>query len=198
MISSISQSGGASSIWQAYAARKAASSETSETSENKVEGTRPPPPQGPPPPKGGVGPTSTTDDSSSLTSDQEDLITSLLEEYDASALTEEDATSIIQAFSDAGINESSALSEAIKANGFDPQEIRNLVPISASFSNGGLAGNYMQTRETMGSLSIVDDTELSQTVKSNQQLLSFIQQYQNSQDSLDINTTNLMSMNILA
>lgn len=191
MINSISQSGNASSIWQAYQTKQAASKETSDTSETgQIDGSMPPPPKGPPP---NVSATSESSDSSSLTSEQEDLISSILEEYDASSLTEEDATAIITALKEADITPSSALADAIKTNGFDLQEIQNLVPISESLPNGGISQNYMQIRETMGSLSILDDTQLSQTPKTNQQLL--LQQYQDSQNT---SATSQVSMDVLA
>ncbi|MDD3306613.1 MAG: hypothetical protein PHO29_05885 [Acetobacterium sp.] len=190
MINSISQSGNASSIWQAYQTKQAASKETSDTSETgQIDGSMPPPPKGPPP---NVSATSESADSS-LTSEQEDLISSILEEYDASSLTEEDATAIITALKEADITPSSALADAIKTNGFDLQEIQNLVPISESLPNGGISQNYMQIRETMGSLSILDDTQLSQTPKTNQQLL--LQQYQDSQNT---SATSQVSMDVLA
>lgn len=188
MISSISQSGSASSIWQAYATKTAASNKSSETSE--VEGKRPPPPPPPPPSE-----TSESTDSTSLTSEQEDLISSLLEDYDASELTEEDATAIVTALQEAGISESSALADSLSEKGFDAREIHDLASASVSFPNSGISQNYMQIRESMGSLSILDETELNQTSTTNQNLLSLFQQYLEDQNA---STTNLSSLNILA
>lgn len=53
----------------------------------------------------------------------------------------------------------------------------------------------MQIRETMGSLSILDETEWNQTSKTNQDLLSLFQQYQDNQNT---SITNLASLNVLA
>lgn len=182
MINSISQSGSASSIWQAYQAKQVSSSETSDTGEtSQVDGSMPPPPKGPPPPEASA--TSDSTDSTTLTSEQEDLISSMLENYDAASLTEEDATNIVTALKDAGITLSSALADEVEDNGFDLKEILDLVPASASMPNGGISQNYMQIRESMGSLSILDDTELSQTTKTSQSLQSLFEQYQDSQDS---------------
>ncbi|MBI4856716.1 MAG: hypothetical protein HY818_08250 [Acetobacterium woodii] len=185
MISSISQSGSASSIWQAYQAKQVSSSETSDTGEtSQVDGSMPPPPKGPPPPPSPeASATSDSTDSTTLTSEQEDLISSMLENYDAASLTEEDATNIVTALKDAGITLSSALADEVEDNGFDLKEILDLVPASASMPNGGISQNYMQIRESMGSLSILDDTELSQTTKTSQSLQSLFEQYQDSQDS---------------
>lgn len=108
MISSFSKSGSAASIWQAYQSRQVAASETGDTSQ--IDGSMPPP-KGPLPPPN-VSEVESAD-STSLTSEQEDLISLILEEYDADALTEEDATIIITALQDAGIRESSALADAL-------------------------------------------------------------------------------------
>ncbi|WP_373484690.1 hypothetical protein [Acetobacterium malicum] len=192
MISSISQSGSAASLWQAYQTKQTTSSDTSEASQ--VDGSKPPP-KGPPPPPPEVSAASESSDATSLASEQEDIVSSILEEYDTSKLTEEDATAIITALQEAGISESSALADAIKTNGFDLEEIKSLVPFSESLPNGGISQNYMQIRETMGSLSILDETEWNQTSKTNQDLLSLFQQYQDNQNT---STTNLASLNVLA
>lgn len=191
MISSISQSGSAASLWQAYQTKQTTSSDTSEASQ--VDGSKPPPKGPPPPPE--VSAASESSDATSLASEQEDIVSSILEEYDTSKLTEEDATAIITALQEAGISESSALADAIKTNGFDLEEIKSLVPFSESLPNGGISQNYMQIRETMGSLSILDETEWNQTSKTNQDLLSLFQQYQDNQNT---STTNLASLNVLA
>lgn len=193
MISSISQSGSAASLWQAYQTKQTTSSDTSEASQ--VDGSKPPPKGPPPPPPPEVSAASESSDATSLASEQEDIVSSILEEYDASKLTEEDATAIITALQEAGISESSALADAIKTNGFDLEEIKSLVPFSESLPNGGISQNYMQIRETMGSLSIMDETEWNQTSKTNQDLLSLFQQYQDNQNT---STTNLASLNVLA
>lgn len=192
MISSISQSGSASSIWQAYQAKLTTASETSDTGKtSQVDGSMPPPPKGPPPPPEASA-TSDSTDSSTLTAEQEDLISSLLEEYDAASLSEEDATTIVSTLRDAGIPAGSALADAVEANGFDLQEILDLVPATESMPNGGISQNYMQIRESMGSLSFLDDTESSQSTQTNQSLLSLFQQYQNNQN------TSQASVNVLA
>ncbi len=191
MISSITQSGSASSIWQAYQAKQTAASETSDTGETSpVDGSMPPPPKGPPPPEAST--TSDSTDSTTLTAEQEDLISTLLEEYDADSLDEDDATAIISTLRDAGIPPGSALADAVEENGFDLQKILDLVPATKSMPNGGISQNYMQIRESMGSLTFLDDTESSQSTQTNQSLLSLFQQYQNNQ------YTSRASVNVLA
>lgn len=194
MINSISQSGSASGIWQAYQAQQTAASETSDSSETTPIDGKMPPPKGPPPPPPPEGSESSAD-STTLTTEQEDLISSLLEEYDADSLDEDDATAIISALRDAGIPAGSALADAVEENGFDLQEILDLVPASASMPNGGISQNYLEIRESLGSLSILDENALSQSTQTNQSLLSLFQQYQNYQDS---GTTNRLSMDVLA
>lgn len=187
MISSISQSGSASSIWQAYQAQQTAASDSGETS--PIDGKMPP--KGPPPPQPPEASESSTD-STTLTAEQEDLISSLLEEYDAASLDEDDATAIISALRDAGIQASSALADTVEENGFDLQEILNLVPVSASMPNGGISQNFMEIRESMGSLSILDESELSQNTQTSQSLLALFEQYQDNQNSNQTSVTVLV------
>ena len=70
--------------------------------------------------------TSTTAKSSSLSSDQQDLIKSVLSKYDTSSLSSSDATEIVKAFQEACIEPSDSLASTMKASGFDAQEIGNL------------------------------------------------------------------------
>jgi len=69
---------------------------------------------------------STTARSSSLSSDQQDVISSVLADYDSDSLSSSDATAIVQAFQDAGIEPSGALASAMKDAGFDAKKIGDL------------------------------------------------------------------------
>jgi hypothetical protein len=61
-----------------------------------------------------------------LSSEQKDLIEEVLSKFDTDALSASDATEIVEAFSEAGIEASPALSSAMQAAGFDAQEVGNL------------------------------------------------------------------------
>jgi hypothetical protein len=52
-----------------------------------------------------------------------------LSQYDASSLTSEEASEIIAAFEEAGIQPSRALGEAMKAEGFDAKEVGDLAGV---------------------------------------------------------------------
>ncbi|MFU0825878.1 hypothetical protein [Clostridium sp.] len=131
MVSSIGQSAVDPSVWQQYASSSTSSTETSEdtTETKKVQGNRPPRPKnggmnkaG----KGGKGGPPPKQSSQKLTSSQEDTVKSILEQYDSSSLTEDDATSITEAIAEAGIDESSSLADTISDLGFDAETINSL------------------------------------------------------------------------
>lgn len=69
----------------------------------------------------------------SLTADQQTLISETLSEFDVDNLTQEDAASIIETFSQAGIEPSEALETAVSTAGFDAKTIGEL----ANASEGG-------------------------------------------------------------
>ncbi|MEP0357092.1 hypothetical protein [Paraglaciecola sp.] len=71
---------------------------------------------------------------SSLTDDQTSLIEETLASYDADNLTESDAASIVEAFSDAGIAPSSAFADKLAEVGFDAKEIGGLAGIGSAES----------------------------------------------------------------
>jgi hypothetical protein len=81
-----------------------------------ARGDMPPPP---PPP-------SNTED----TEDLQDILASILEEYDSENLTQEDALEIIDALEAAGIRPSRELGEAMAEEGFDAKEIGDLAGIT--------------------------------------------------------------------
>jgi hypothetical protein len=85
---------------------------------------RPPPP--PPPGSGGQ---------SSLSEEQTSLIEETLSAYDANNLTESDAASIVDAFSEAGITPSSAFTDKLAEIGFDAREIGDLAGVGPSESS---------------------------------------------------------------
>lgn len=74
----------------------------------------------PPPPK---------QSSASLSSDQQSLIEETLANYDAENLTEDDALSIVESFSEAGISPSAEFAEALASAGFDAKEIGSLAGV---------------------------------------------------------------------
>lgn len=66
----------------------------------------------------------------SLTEEQQVLISDTLSEFDVENLTEADAISIVEAFSQAGIQPSAALEKAVSDLGFDAKSIGDLSKVS--------------------------------------------------------------------
>lgn len=66
----------------------------------------------------------------SLTVDQQALISQTLSQFDAESLTQESATSIIEAFAEAGIQPSATLESALTELGFDAKNIGDLANVS--------------------------------------------------------------------
>jgi hypothetical protein len=65
-------------------------------------------------------------DNRSLSDSELEAISSILQEYDPSTLTTQDAMSIAEAFEEVGINPSPALEKAMSNHGFDAQEVGDL------------------------------------------------------------------------
>jgi hypothetical protein len=76
---------------------------------------------------------SMTSNATALSSEQQNLIEEVLSKFDTNSLSTSDATEIVSAFKEAGIEPSSALASAMAASGFDAQEVGNL----AQASQGG-------------------------------------------------------------
>lgn len=78
--------------------------------------------------------------SSTLSSSQQETISSVLENYDTDNLTAEDAESIVAAFKEAGIQPGSELESALEEAGFDANEIGTLASVGPEGQAGGGAG----------------------------------------------------------
>jgi hypothetical protein len=196
MVSSIGQSAVDPGVWQQYASSNTNNIEASEdtTETKKVQGNRPPRPKnggmkkagksgkGGPPPK---------QSSEKLTSSQEDIIKSILEQYDSSSLTEDDATSITEAIAEAGIDESSSLADTINGFGFDAETIKELSSSdddTYSLSDDD-SNDYMNDLEVMGnfkSLSSATSTDINDISDGSQitqmQMASLVNAYQQNQN----------------
>ena len=70
--------------------------------------------------------TTSQSNSNGLTTEQQETLTKVLSEFDSSNLSESDAQSIVNSFKEAGIEPSSALAEAMEAEGFDAKEVGDL------------------------------------------------------------------------
>lgn len=81
--------------------------------------------------------TSTTSKNSNLSTEQKDLIEEVLSNYDTDSFSASDASEIVQAFQDAGIGESQALTSVMEASGFDAQEVGNLAQATQTAQGGG-------------------------------------------------------------
>jgi len=67
-----------------------------------------------------------------MTDEQKDVVSSVLEGYDASTLTEEDALEIVAAFQDAGIGRSRDLANTMSEAGFNASDVAELAGISGA------------------------------------------------------------------
>nr|WP_321265432.1 hypothetical protein [uncultured Sulfurimonas sp.] len=81
--------------------------------------------------------TSMTSKNSNLSSEQKDLIEEVLSKFDTDSLTSKDAAQIVEAFSEAGIEASSALTSAMEASGFDAKEVGELAQAPQASQGGG-------------------------------------------------------------
>ncbi len=78
-----------------------------------------------------------------LTSDQKDLVASVLENYDSDSLSKEDAVEIASVFAEAGISPSRDLANTMASSGFSAQEVGELA---------GVAGNSGMPPPPMGGM----------------------------------------------
>ena len=78
-----------------------------------------------------------TQSSSTLSSYQKEYIGSLLENYDSSSLSGDDALEIVSALKDQGIAPSEELASTMADSGFDAKEIGDLAGVSGGVPGGG-------------------------------------------------------------
>jgi len=76
--------------------------------------------------------------SSSLTTAQLETISSTLEQFDSSNLSSEDASSIVKAFDEAGIQPSKELASAMEAEGFDAKSVGDAAGVGGPKGGGGM------------------------------------------------------------
>lgn len=76
-----------------------------------------------------IMPTSSSNSAKSLTDDQKALISDTLSQLDVDNLTEADALSIIETFSEAGIEPSKEMESALADLGFDAKQIGDLANV---------------------------------------------------------------------
>ncbi len=107
-------------------------------------------------PSGSTSDTSTS--SSSTSSSQSDTISSILAEYDASNLSENDAKSIVSAFQEAGIEPSEELVNAMAEAGFDAKEVGTLAGVAGP-QGGGTGGAPMASSVTSEVYDAMDTNE---------------------------------------
>ena len=75
--------------------------------------------------------------SNNLSTSQLDTISSVLENYDSSNLSQSDALEIVAAFKEAGIQPSSELKSAMEEAGFDAHEVGSLAGVAGQGQTGG-------------------------------------------------------------
>jgi hypothetical protein len=91
--------------------------------------------------------------SSPMTSDQKTYVTDLLSQYDSNSLSKNDATEIVKALQDAGIEPSGALASTMSAAGFDAKEIGDLAGVGKGDRGQRPMGPPPPKKEEMSSVS---------------------------------------------
>lgn len=113
-----------------------------------------------------------------LTSTQLETISSVLSQFDASSLTQDDASSIVKSFQEAGIEPSTAMESAMKDAGFDAKEIGDLAGVGQGRGQGqgqmmppppkkGEADSISQLLDTLLSTNEDDSTTTSTSSSDN-------------------------------
>jgi Ca2+-binding EF-hand superfamily protein len=137
-------------------------------------------------------------ENSSLTTSNEDTISSVLAEYDADNLSQSDAQAIVAAFQDAGIEPSEELVSAMNEAGFDAQEVGALAGVGQQGGtpppppSGDAGASSSQTEEEYDSLDtnqdgVVSFDELQEAFgNSTDESTSLTQNQQNALDNLGI------------
>lgn len=99
----------------------------------------------------------------SISSSQDEVISSVLENYDASNLSESDAQAIVAAFQDAGIEPSEELASAMEEAGFDAKEVGTLAGVGPQGGGGGMppagGGGQMSSSEVEEVFDALDTNE---------------------------------------
>lgn len=83
---------------------------------------------------------SSSSKSSTLSSEQQALLKDVLSQYDSNSLSASDASEIVKAFEEAGIEPSQALTSAMKTEGYDAKEIGNLASASQAGGSKPMGG----------------------------------------------------------
>ncbi|MFT6916540.1 MAG: hypothetical protein ACJAWL_002880 [Motiliproteus sp.] len=81
--------------------------------------------------------TNASNSTTSLSVDQRQLVTETLANFDPEQLTEADALSIVETFSEAGIQPGREMAQAISASGFDARSIGDLAGVEGPQQGGG-------------------------------------------------------------
>ena len=138
-----------------------------------------------------------TSGTESLSSSQDELISSVLENYDASNLSESDAKAIVAAFQDAGIEPSEELASAMEEAGFDAQEVGTLAGVGAAQGGtpppggGGGQMSSSESEEVFDTLDTNEDgvvslEELEEAYGSDDETTSLTSNQQNALDNLGV------------
>lgn len=133
--------------------------------------------------------------SSSLSYNQQQIIDDTLSEFDSSNLTQSDALEIVSAFQDAGIEPSKQLEDALSSLGFDAQEIGDLAGITGGVQGGQGAGGMPPPPPPPPSSSEEDDEEEFDTVSS--LLETLFSEDEDDEDSSSYNTVSDYTSRIL-
>lgn len=98
-----------------------------------------------------------------LSTEQKDFIEQTLSQFDADALSEEDARSIIETFKEAGIQPGKQLESAMAASGFDAKQVGDLGGAGERPPSGQQSSESVQFSEVVDYLTELLDTALSES-----------------------------------
>ncbi len=128
-----------------------------------------------------------------LSSSQLETISSVLGSYDANNLSSQDATSIVEAFKDAGIKPGAALAKAMESEGFDAKEVGDLAGVGGSQGGRGMpppppppSGGEQEESDIsslLDELLSIDEDEEQTTLSSFEQIMEYTSRIINLNDS---------------
>lgn len=132
--------------------------------------------------------------SNSLTSSQSDTISSVLENYDASNLSQSDALEIVAAFKEAGIQPSAELESAMEEAGFDAQEVGTLAGVvgQGPAGGGGQGGGPSGGGQGGGSSSSEEEYDVMDTNEDGVVSAAEMEEYYGTSDDLSVNQQNTL------
>ena len=138
--------------------------------------------------------------SNSLSYSQEETLESVLANYDSSSLSSEDASEIVSAFKEAGIQASKELANSMASLGFDAQMVGELAGVQGPKGGGGMPPPPPPPREEEESISDILSELLSSSEEDDEYSLSsssntYLNNSNDSFESILDYTSRILSLN---